>query len=537
MPAPPSSTRSPPGRAARQTTPPARPGTSPTRSNASPPQASSPRRAASAQSSCAPILRRKAPGTPRTARWAIRPAPRTENARHRSSDRSPAPAAARSITSTWQEAKRAPRQLARRKKSAPRRSLARLVRGARLLRGHPLAAEQGPERLAHRPHPLRRARPAGGGGARSRHAGGPRLPRPIRHRVVLARSRRRIAEGRPGRPAAARAGQGGRSDPGEPLRRGEGDRPLDDGQSAGTRGDHRRAGAERGRAVGEAERPCGRDRFLPGRANAAVADGHTAPERRGPRARQGQCGDAACRRAGPPLHHGHAPRAPRRGGDPHSRAGDRHPHAAVAQSGGSRLPAEAHGRRSEADPHRRTGRRAAAEAHRDHQRPRRRSGRRAEERVAVLAATAPILIAASVFFLALVAVHVLDRAFEQYKDRYVVRSTNDLSDMFLFIDPAQLFFLNLATMALLATVGFWLRGPTGAGTFAVAGFFAPVGAVRFYKKRRLKRFDTQLTEALQQMANSLRAGLTLPQAIEHVGRESAAPLGQEFGLFVKEVKL
>jgi tight adherence protein B len=155
----------------------------------------------------------------------------------------------------------------------------------------------------------------------------------------------------------------------------------------------------------------------------------------------------------------------------------------------------------------------------------------------VLAATAPVLIAASVFFLALVAVHVLEHAFEQYKDRYVVRSTNELYDMFLFIEPAQLFFVNLATMALLATVGFWLRGPTGAGTFAVAGFFAPVGAVRFYRKRRLKRFDTQLTEALQQMANSLRAGLTLPQSIEHVGRESTAPLGQEFGLFVKEAKL
>jgi tight adherence protein B len=155
----------------------------------------------------------------------------------------------------------------------------------------------------------------------------------------------------------------------------------------------------------------------------------------------------------------------------------------------------------------------------------------------VLAATAPVLIATSVFFLALVAVHVLERAFEQYKDRYVVRSTNELYDMFLFIDPAQLFFVNVAAMALLATVGFWLRGPTGAGTFAVAGFFAPVGAVRYYRKRRLKRFDTQLTEALQQMANSLRAGLTLPQSIEHVGRESRAPLGQEFGLFVKEVKL
>jgi tight adherence protein B len=155
----------------------------------------------------------------------------------------------------------------------------------------------------------------------------------------------------------------------------------------------------------------------------------------------------------------------------------------------------------------------------------------------VLAATAPVLIAASVFFLALVAVRVLERAFEQYKDRYVVRSMNELSDMFLFVEPSQLFILNLALMALLATVGFWLRGPAGASVLAVAGFFAPVGAVRFYRKRRLKRFEGQLSDALQQMANSLRAGLTLPQAIEHVGRESRAPLGQEFGLFVKEVKL
>jgi tight adherence protein B len=155
----------------------------------------------------------------------------------------------------------------------------------------------------------------------------------------------------------------------------------------------------------------------------------------------------------------------------------------------------------------------------------------------VLAATAPLLIAASVFFLALVAVRVLEGAFEQYKDRYVVRSMNELSDMFLFVEPSQLFFLNLAAMALLATLGFWLRGTGAACALAVAGFFAPMGAVRFYRVRRLKRFEAQLSDALQQMANALRAGLTLPQAIEHVGRESTAPLGQEFGLFVKEVKL
>ena len=144
---------------------------------------------------------------------------------------------------------------------------------------------------------------------------------------------------------------------------------------------------------------------------------------------------------------------------------------------------------------------------------------------------------ASVFFLAFLALDVLHKAFEQYKLRYVTKSMNDLSDMFLFIEPAQIILLNIAALFLFAAVGYWLGGAFFATIAAVAGFFAPAGAVRFYRRRRIRSFNTQLTEALQQMANALRAGLTFPQAMEQIGRESAAPLRQEFGLFTKEVKL
>jgi tight adherence protein B len=144
---------------------------------------------------------------------------------------------------------------------------------------------------------------------------------------------------------------------------------------------------------------------------------------------------------------------------------------------------------------------------------------------------------AAVFFLAFLALDVLHKAFEQYKLRYVTKSMNDLSDMFLFIEPAQIILLNIAALFLFAAVGYWLGGAFFATIAAVAGFFAPAGAVRFYRRRRIRSFNTQLTEALQQMANALRAGLTFPQAMEQIGRESAAPLRQEFGLFTKEVKL
>jgi tight adherence protein B len=144
---------------------------------------------------------------------------------------------------------------------------------------------------------------------------------------------------------------------------------------------------------------------------------------------------------------------------------------------------------------------------------------------------------ASVFFLAFLALDVLHKAFEQYKLRYVTKSMNDLSDMFLFIEPGQILLLNIAALVVFAAVGYWLGGAFFATVAAVAGFFAPAGAVRFYRLRRIKSFNTQLTEALQQLANSLRAGLTFQQAMDQIGRESAAPLRQEFGLFTKEVKL
>ena len=144
---------------------------------------------------------------------------------------------------------------------------------------------------------------------------------------------------------------------------------------------------------------------------------------------------------------------------------------------------------------------------------------------------------AAVFFLAFLALDVLHKAFEQYKLRYVTKSMNDLSDMFLFIEPGQIILLNVAALLVFAALGYWIGGPFFASILAVAGFFAPAGAVRFYRARRIKLFNRQLTEALQQMSNALRAGLTFQQAMDQVGRESNAPLRQEFGLFSKEVKL
>ncbi|HYZ88026.1 MAG TPA: type II secretion system F family protein [Myxococcales bacterium] len=155
----------------------------------------------------------------------------------------------------------------------------------------------------------------------------------------------------------------------------------------------------------------------------------------------------------------------------------------------------------------------------------------------MLAVVAALLLAAGVFFLARVVVGMLHGAFGQYQARYVTRSLRELSDMFLFLEPRHLVVLNVAAMISFAVVGFWIGGPLpGAGAGAL-GFFAPALGVRIYRRRRRSLFDAQLTDALQQMANALRAGLTFQQATEQVGREAPPPLGQEFGLHAKEVRL
>ncbi len=143
----------------------------------------------------------------------------------------------------------------------------------------------------------------------------------------------------------------------------------------------------------------------------------------------------------------------------------------------------------------------------------------------------------AVFFLSFVAFDVLRKAFEQYQRRYLARSVRDLSAMFLFLDPGQVLRLNVCALALLSGAGFWIGGWLCAAVAAVAGFFAPDLLVRFYRRRRVHRFEEQLTEALQQMANALRAGFTLQQAVDQVGREGDPPLRHEFALFGREVKL
>lgn len=155
----------------------------------------------------------------------------------------------------------------------------------------------------------------------------------------------------------------------------------------------------------------------------------------------------------------------------------------------------------------------------------------------MLSALTFLLVTGCVFFLALVVLGILSRAYERYKERYVVKQMTDLSDMFLFVDPGQILVLDIVLTMVLAGFGYIVGGPLLLGIFGAIGFFLPSSLIKYYRKRRIHRFNAQLVEALQQMANALKAGLTFAQAVEAIAKEAEPPLQQEFSLFTKEVKL
>jgi tight adherence protein B len=65
----------------------------------------------------------------------------------------------------------------------------------------------------------------------------------------------------------------------------------------------------------------------------------------------------------------------------------------------------------------------------------------------------------------------------------------------------------------------------------------PQVAIRFKGHQRMKKFTNQLGDTITLMANSLRAGYSLLQAMEMVGREAKDPIAGEFRRVVREVGL
>jgi len=143
----------------------------------------------------------------------------------------------------------------------------------------------------------------------------------------------------------------------------------------------------------------------------------------------------------------------------------------------------------------------------------------------------------SVFMAALIVMSILSAALQEYEKKYVTKGVRELGDMFLFISPRQLLLFACTLSLVLGLLGFLLMNWFFAIIAALFGFLLPRWLIGYYRKRRVDRFNHQFVDALTQMSAAFRAGLTMPQAMENVSQEAPNPLGQEFRLTIRELKL
>jgi tight adherence protein B len=113
-----------------------------------------------------------------------------------------------------------------------------------------------------------------------------------------------------------------------------------------------------------------------------------------------------------------------------------------------------------------------------------------------------------------------------------------LEDMFIFVDPTQLFYYNVAALVIIPLAVWFLfdNAVLGVGA-ALAITFAPKYAVSVMKKRRLTQFERQLPDSLLMVAGGMRAGASLTIAMESMIKEQKPPLSQEFELMLREQRL
>ena len=109
----------------------------------------------------------------------------------------------------------------------------------------------------------------------------------------------------------------------------------------------------------------------------------------------------------------------------------------------------------------------------------------------------------------------------------------------LKLTPGEYIVLNIASILGTGLLAFIIMHCNLILTFAglVVGFFLPRFYVKFRQSRRLSDFNGQLGDAINLLANGLRSGYSLLQAMDAVAREMPAPMSEEFQRVVREIGL
>jgi tight adherence protein B len=119
------------------------------------------------------------------------------------------------------------------------------------------------------------------------------------------------------------------------------------------------------------------------------------------------------------------------------------------------------------------------------------------------------------------------------------RVARNLSRADLKFKVGEYFVLILVAILVTGLVAWFLgnQHPISAAIGGIIGAFAPGMYVKSQQKKRLQKFNDQLSDMLNLMVNGLRAGYSTMQAMEAISKELPPPICDEFRRVIQEMQI
>lgn len=127
--------------------------------------------------------------------------------------------------------------------------------------------------------------------------------------------------------------------------------------------------------------------------------------------------------------------------------------------------------------------------------------------------------------------------YNKLQDKRATEISVTLEDSFIFWEKKKMLLFYLFPFIFSVAGLILFRHIIGLFIGFIFGFILPKVIIAMAKQQRLKKFRSQLVDALMIISSSLRAGLSFPQSIEVLCEEMPPPISQEFNLILSQSKL
>lgn len=113
------------------------------------------------------------------------------------------------------------------------------------------------------------------------------------------------------------------------------------------------------------------------------------------------------------------------------------------------------------------------------------------------------------FLVAALCIYYVNIGVRKYEENFTESARANLSDLFIFIDPAKLYIANIVSLVLVFVIA-WVATDAIVIALIVSaiGAWAPSWLYGFFRARRQNQFLFDLPDFLLALANSMRAGET-----------------------------